>query len=115
MTLRFACRRAGCLHAAEANSAWAQAQRLLGRALLAAARYLMKALSIAGTAAMFLVGGGILTHSVPPLAQAIKSLVHSAGALGTAVSLFADAIVSIVAGAVVPGTVSTVNRSRKRG
>ena len=37
----------------------------VGRAILVAAPWLMKALSIAGTAAMFLVGGGILTHGIP--------------------------------------------------
>src|SRR3546814_13380332 len=39
--------------------------RGLGAAILAMATYLMKALSIAGTAAMFLVGGGILLHGIP--------------------------------------------------
>jgi predicted DNA repair protein MutK len=39
--------------------------RGLGAAILAMAPYLMKALSIAGTAAMFLVGGGILLHGIP--------------------------------------------------
>ena len=35
---------------------------------MAFAPWLMKALSVAGTAAMFLVGGGILVHGVPALA-----------------------------------------------
>ncbi|MFW7342656.1 DUF808 domain-containing protein [Pollutimonas sp. H1-120] len=39
--------------------------RALGAGILAMAPYLMKALSIAGTAAMFLVGGGILLHGIP--------------------------------------------------
>lgn len=43
------------------------AARVLGRALLAAAPRLMKALSVLGTAAMFLVGGGILVHGIAPL------------------------------------------------
>ena len=47
----------------------------LGRALLAAAPWLMKALAVAGTAAMFLVGGGILLHGIglrlEPLALAV--------------------------------------------
>jgi len=37
----------------------------LGRGLLRAAPVLMKVLSVAGTAAMFLVGGGILVHGLP--------------------------------------------------
>lgn len=39
--------------------------RWLGRLLLASAPWLLRALSVAGTAAMFLVGGGIVTHAVP--------------------------------------------------
>lgn len=38
-----------------------------GRALLTGAPWLMKFLSVAGTAAMFLVGGGIIVHAIPPL------------------------------------------------
>lgn len=38
--------------------------RRLGRALVASTPHLMKLLSIVGTAAMFLVGGGILVHNV---------------------------------------------------
>lgn len=39
----------------------------LGRGLLLTAPKLMKGLSVAGTVAMFLVGGGIISHGVPPL------------------------------------------------
>ncbi len=39
----------------------------MGRAVVGTAPYLMKFLSIAGTAAMFLVGGGILAHGIPAL------------------------------------------------
>ncbi|WP_312304349.1 DUF808 domain-containing protein [Pulveribacter sp.] len=45
----------------------------IGQALVAAAPKLMKGLAVAGTAAMFLVGGGIIVHGVPPLAHAIES------------------------------------------
>jgi predicted DNA repair protein MutK len=47
--------------------------RGLGRAILAAAPILMKLLTIVGTAAMFLVGGGILSHGVPPIHHAIEA------------------------------------------
>ncbi len=46
--------------------------RALGRGILRAAPYLMKSLSILGTAAMFLVGGGIVTHGIAPLHHAIE-------------------------------------------
>ena len=51
----------------------------------------MKGLSIAGTAAMFLVGGGILTHGLPWLHHAIESLTTSVGTvLGASGTLLAS-------------------------
>lgn len=55
-----------------AQSAWAKLKHLAGNFLLWLAPKLMKFLSIAGTAAMFLVGGGIFTHNVPALHHAIE-------------------------------------------
>jgi len=43
------------------------ARRALGAGILKAAPYLMKALALGGTFAMFLVGGGIITHGTPLL------------------------------------------------
>lgn len=89
---------------------WARrSQRWLGGAILVIAPYLMKFLSIAGTAAMFLVGGGILTHGIGPVHEAIHHLgemVHEAGGragwlLGMLVTMIADALFGIFAGAVV--------------
>jgi predicted DNA repair protein MutK len=48
--------------------------RFIGKGLLLAAPKLMKALTVIGTAAMFLVGGGILSHGVPPLHHGIEHL-----------------------------------------
>ena len=45
-----------------------------GRAILAGAPWLMKGLSVAGTAAMFLVGGGIFVHGIPPLHHTFERL-----------------------------------------
>jgi uncharacterized protein len=78
------------------------ASQAVGRALLATAPWLMKGLSVAGTAAMFLVGGGILTHGFTPLHHAIEGLVQGMGGLGqTLVSSLLDALVGVVAGALV--------------
>jgi predicted DNA repair protein MutK len=41
----------------------------------------MKALTVIGTAAMFLVGGGILTHGIPPLHHLIEHLAGLAGGI----------------------------------
>ena len=56
-------------------------QRAVGVRILRLAPYLMKALSIAGTAAMFLVGGGILTHGIPAVHHWIEGLAGRAGVL----------------------------------
>jgi predicted DNA repair protein MutK len=85
--------------------------RSLGLAILATAPWLMKGLSIAGTAAMFLVGGGILTHGFPALHHAIEALAARAGSvLGAVTPLLADAVVGIVAGALVLAVVTAVKK-----
>jgi predicted DNA repair protein MutK len=72
----------------------------LGEAILKAAPYLMKGLTIAGTAAMFLVGGGILTHGVPALHHLIEEVAHKVGGwLGALVPTLLDALTGVVAGA----------------
>ncbi|WP_395055332.1 DUF808 domain-containing protein [Polaromonas sp.] len=87
------------------------ALRSLGLGILATAPWLMKALSVAGTAAMFLVGGGILTHGIPALDHAIESLSAAVGpVLGAITPLLADAVVGIVAGALVLAAVTLVKR-----
>ncbi|MEP4890514.1 MAG: DUF808 domain-containing protein [Aliiglaciecola sp.] len=50
-------------------------QRTLGRWLLMFAPMLMKTLAIVGTAAMFLVGGGILVHSIPAIHHVVHDIV----------------------------------------
>jgi predicted DNA repair protein MutK len=73
--------------------------RGIGLGLLKTAPWLMKALTIAGTAAMFLVGGGILTHGIPPLHHAIESLAHGVGgAFGAVLPTLLDAVTGIAAG-----------------
>jgi uncharacterized protein len=89
----------------------------LGRAILAAAPWLMKGLSVAGTAAMFLVGGGILVHGLPPLQQWLESAMDtlSTGALAWAswlLPILANGVLGVVAGALVLGVVAAVQRVR---
>ncbi|ODU12045.1 MAG: hypothetical protein ABS91_02335 [Thiobacillus sp. SCN 64-35] len=90
------------------------AARALGRFLLAAAPWLMKALSVLGTAAMFLVGGSILVHGLPWLHHAIEAVTPAGGALGMLAGLVADALVGIVAGALVLAGVLLVKRVFRR-
>jgi predicted DNA repair protein MutK len=86
--------------------------RALGRALLAAAPWLMKLLSVAGTIAMFLVGGGILVHGVPPLAHALGAWAANAGGMaGGLASMGANAGIGIIAGAIVLAAVEGAKKA----
>ncbi|MEN9627652.1 MAG: inner membrane protein YedI [Pseudomonadota bacterium] len=91
-------------------SALAQA---VGRGILRAAPWLMKALSVLGTAAMFLVGGGILVHGIGPLHHAIEGVTLPMGGLaGLLLSATADGLVGIIAGALVLALVTAVQKLR---
>lgn len=93
-------------------SATAQA---IGRGILRAAPYMMKALSVIGTAAMFLVGGGILTHGIPAAHEPIHHLAEAAGSMGVAVPTLVNGVVGILAGAVVLMGVSLVKKVLGKG
>ena len=92
--------------------------RSLGRGIVAAAPWLMKALSVVGTAAMFLVGGGILVHGVPALHHVVEGLGAQVaqGPLGGLGSLLAvnglNALVGLVVGAVVLAAWTGLSRLR---
>jgi predicted DNA repair protein MutK len=74
----------------------------LGRGILRTAPWLMKGLSVAGTAAMFLVGGGILVHGTPALHHLVEALTQRAGtALGPLAEMLGNALAGILAGALV--------------
>jgi len=93
----------------------ARLQRSLGRGILRAAPYLMKGLSVAGTAAMFLVGGGILIHGTPGAGSLIEhwSLVAGA-ALQPVAALTLNALAGILTGAVVLPSVTLIKRLKQR-
>ena len=90
------------------ENAWRKFQRSFGRGVLWLAPWLMKFLSIAGTIAMFLVGGGILTHGITPLQKWIEMFIAQVAAvsgvgpvLGAVTPLLLDGVVGLVAGALV--------------
>ncbi len=90
----------------------ALAQRV-GRALLWLAPWLMKSLSVLGTAAMFLVGGGILAHGWHALGEQLESLSRAAGSGAALANLLLTLVVGVVAGAVALGAVQMVQRVRR--
>jgi predicted DNA repair protein MutK len=85
-------------------------QRALGVGIVRAAPYLMKTLSIAGTAAMFLVGGGILTHGIPAVHHWIEALGARAAALpyGAALEALGPALLNGLFGVIAGGVALTV-------
>ena len=87
--------------------------RALGLRLVRAAPLLMKGLTVVGTAAMFLVGGGILSHGVPPLHHALDALAAGAGVASGLVSVLADGVVGILAGMVVWAGLQAVLRFKR--
>ncbi|MBB2494094.1 DUF808 domain-containing protein [Aquipseudomonas ullengensis] len=103
------------LYLSQRASALVQA---LGRGILWLAPWLMKLLSVVGTAAMFMVGGGILTHGIPGAHELIHHWVEAIGglvAVGGVLALLAptliDALFGIVVGALVLGLVSVVGKA----
>lgn len=87
------------------------AQRALGGGILWAAPWLMRGLSIAGTVAIFLVGGGILSHGLPPVHRAIEAAsANMTGVAGALLPSALDGLVGIVAGIVVLLVVSIMTR-----
>jgi uncharacterized protein len=97
--------------------AWASFRRSVGRGILRAAPWLMKFLSVAGTAAMFLVGGGILVHGIGPLHHMVDGLgrmsepIAAAGpVLAVLVPMALNGLAGVVAGGVVLGVVVLVRR-----
>lgn len=74
---------------------------LLGRGLLAAAPLMMKLLAIVGTAAMFLVGGGIVVHGWPRAHHGIEEVSHAqGGVVGPLIEAGANVAVGVIVGAV---------------
>ena len=86
-------------------------QQKLGRGILRAAPTMMKTLSVLGTAAMFMVGGGILVHGLPFLEHGIQDLIAGGGTVVEfMLSALSSALVGIVAGALVLGAVLLFGR-----
>jgi hypothetical protein len=94
----------------------------LGRLILKAAPLLMRGLSIGGTVAMFLVGGSILLHGIPPLHHALQGLAQAVGALpgigwvlGPLCAILLDGLTGIAAGGLAVALVLGGKRILGRG
>ncbi len=94
-------------------------QRAIGRGLLIFAPFLMRLLTVVGTIAMFLVGGGIIVHSFSWLSQQFQNverwLSQYIGSLSEMIlPILLDGITGVVIGGVVLAGVSLVSRLKKQ-
>jgi uncharacterized protein len=99
------------------DGAWPRLQRRIGAWILAFAPYLMKSLSVVGTAAMFMVGGSIVAHGIAPLHHAIEAAAERAhsiptfgGVLHAITPILLNTLAGIVVGALVLLVVTLVSR-----
>ncbi len=87
--------------------------KAFGKGLLVVAPWLMKTLSIVGTLAMFLVGGGIVVHGIAPLHHAIEHFAAEQGAVVAAtLPTLANLVLGFIIGLIVVGLVKGISRLR---
>ena len=88
-----------------------EAVRDVGRGMLWLAPYLMKTLSLVSTIAMFLVGGGILTHGLPPVYEAIHHFAQGLGGVPEViVPTLADGVFGVIAGAILVAVITPLQK-----
>jgi predicted DNA repair protein MutK len=86
----------------------------LGRGILIAVPWLMRGLSVAGTAAMFLVGGAILAHGIPAVHHGIEGLLHDTPAVTqTLGTMLGQGLFGLVAGVIVVAIIAGIRRLRR--
>lgn len=87
----------------------------LGRFLLWGMPWLMRGLSVAGTVAMFLVGGGILVHGISPLFHWLHEVELSwGGLLGSLAAMLVNMGTGILAGALVLAAVELAKKLKSK-
>jgi predicted DNA repair protein MutK len=96
------------------------AQRAVGSAIVWVAPWLMKALSVIGTIAMFLVGGGILAHGLPFVhdwthhaSESLATVPGVGGVLATLLPTVIDLLIGVLAGSLILAVVMLVQKMRK--
>lgn len=100
------------LAASEGKNLFSALKRKLGFGILSFAPYMMKTLSIVGTAAMFLVGGAILTHGISDLHHWIEhiSSTTSSGLLQATIPALLNGLFGIIAGAIALLVINLLSR-----
>lgn len=89
-----------------------EGKQKLGEFVLSAAPKLMKFLSIAGTLAMFLVGGGILVHGIGFLHHGVEDIAHLTGMFSGLTTTIMNGVIGFVIGAIVVAIVTMIQKMR---
>ncbi|WP_417883285.1 DUF808 domain-containing protein [Vibrio rumoiensis] len=99
------------------KSAGQGAMNLIGNGLVAAAPKLMKVLTVVGTVAMFLVGGGIIEHTIPAVHHFTVGIHHSVATLslvGSVLPFIITGILGLAAGAFLVGIFTLFGKVKDR-
>ena len=72
-----------------------------------------RSFSFVGTIAMFLVGGGILTHSIPFLHHLAESVTQLIPQIALILSIAADGIAGLIAGTIIAFALAIFNKVRQ--
>ena len=99
------------LHMMEKEGAFTQK---VGKVLFAAAPKLMKFLSIAGTLAMFLVGGGILVHGINFLYHGVEDIAHLTGIFESFTTALLNGVIGFIIGAIIVALLTVVGKIRDK-
>lgn len=86
------------------------AARTFGRGILRSAPWLLRGLGIAGTIAMFLVGGSILAHGIPAVGHGIEAFTAGRGGAGTLLAMALEAGFGIIVGGLVLSGLALMRR-----
>ncbi|HBD03835.1 MAG TPA: DUF808 domain-containing protein, partial [Psychrobacter sp.] len=97
------------LHLMEQESTFKQK---VGKVMFAAAPKLMKFLSIAGTLAMFLVGGGILVHGIGFLHHGVEDIAHLTGIFEGVTTTVLNGVIGFIIGVAVVALLTIIDKVR---
>ncbi|WP_296244118.1 MULTISPECIES: DUF808 domain-containing protein [unclassified Psychrobacter] len=86
----------------------------VGKVLFTAAPKLMKFLSIAGTLAMFLVGGGILVHGINFLHHEVEDIAHLTGVFDSFTTALLNGVIGFIIGAAIVALFTVINKIRHK-
>lgn len=86
-----------------------------GEWLIDASPVLMKGLAIVGTIAMFLVGGGIFSHNIPPIEHLFEGWAKATAPLEPVTLLLLEGLLGVVTGAVIVAVFLGVARLMGKG